>query len=149
MVNDLERVSVLWEIEQIKQLKARYFRLLDTKQWDQWQDLFTESCRIYCLPDPDQYLDGSDAFATFAQDVLAAGTSVHFGHMPEITILSPTEATGIWSMFDYIDADPSDGEPLQFRGYGHYHEEYVKGVDHSWRIASMRLTRLRVDDSGS
>ncbi len=35
-----------------------------------------------------EYLD--DAFTT------------HHGHMPEITILSPTEAEGIWAMFDYV-----------------------------------------------
>ena len=30
------------DIEEIKQLKARYFRLMDTKQWDEWADLFTD-----------------------------------------------------------------------------------------------------------
>ena len=32
----------LWDIEQIKQLKARYFRLMDTKDWAAWKDLFTD-----------------------------------------------------------------------------------------------------------
>ena len=31
----------LLAIEQIRQLKARYFRLLDTKQWDEWGEVFT------------------------------------------------------------------------------------------------------------
>jgi hypothetical protein len=34
----------LWDIEQIKQLKARYFRLMDTKDWVAWRDLFTDDC---------------------------------------------------------------------------------------------------------
>ena len=34
--------SDLVEIEAIRQLKARYFRLLDTKQWDAWLEVFTE-----------------------------------------------------------------------------------------------------------
>jgi len=29
-------------IEQLKQLKARYFRLMDQKRWDEWQEVFTE-----------------------------------------------------------------------------------------------------------
>ena len=29
------QVQQLLDIEQIKQLKARYFRLMDTKQWDE------------------------------------------------------------------------------------------------------------------
>jgi 3-phenylpropionate/cinnamic acid dioxygenase small subunit len=30
------------EIESIKQLKARYYRYLDTKDWDRWRDVFTD-----------------------------------------------------------------------------------------------------------
>ncbi|NOT53085.1 MAG: SnoaL-like domain-containing protein, partial [Deltaproteobacteria bacterium] len=30
------------EVEQIQQLKARYFRLMDQKRWDEWRELFTE-----------------------------------------------------------------------------------------------------------
>ena len=37
--------SDLVEIEAIKQLKARYFRFLDTKQWDAWKEIFTEDFR--------------------------------------------------------------------------------------------------------
>ena len=37
--------SDLVEIEAIKQLKARYFRLLDTKRWDAWREVFTEDLR--------------------------------------------------------------------------------------------------------
>lgn len=29
-------------VEQISQLKARYFRLMDQKQWEEWRDVFTE-----------------------------------------------------------------------------------------------------------
>ena len=37
-------VQMLWDIEQIKQLKARYFRLLDAKDWDAFAELFTDDC---------------------------------------------------------------------------------------------------------
>ena len=36
----------LWDIEQSKQFKARYFRLLDTKDWDAFADLFTDDCPL-------------------------------------------------------------------------------------------------------
>jgi hypothetical protein len=63
--------------------------------------------------------------------------------MPEIELTGPTSATGIWSMFDYVD---KAGEyPIQLRGYGHYHETYCKEPDGQWRIARLQLTRLRVD----
>ena len=34
--------TALMEIESIKQLKARYCRYLDTKDWDSWRDVFTD-----------------------------------------------------------------------------------------------------------
>ena len=43
----------------------------------------------------------------------------------EITFVSPTEATGIWSMEDKIKWP--DGRTLH--GYGHYHERYRKVAD--------------------
>ena len=29
------------DLEAIRQLKARYFRLMDTRQWEAWADCFT------------------------------------------------------------------------------------------------------------
>ncbi|MBW2381092.1 MAG: nuclear transport factor 2 family protein [Deltaproteobacteria bacterium] len=58
----------------------------------------------------------------------------------EIELLSPTEARGIWAMFDYVEFKPSRG----IRGYGHYHEEYRK-ENGKWLISTLKLTRLRVD----
>jgi 3-phenylpropionate/cinnamic acid dioxygenase small subunit len=31
----------LQDLEDIRQLKSRYFRLMDTQQWEAWQDCFT------------------------------------------------------------------------------------------------------------
>ena len=36
----------LSELEAIKQLKALYFRLMDTKRWDEWGDVFSEDAEI-------------------------------------------------------------------------------------------------------
>jgi hypothetical protein len=40
-------------------------------------------------------------------------------------------------MFDWVDHPQYD-----LRGYGHYHEEYVKGPE-GWMIRRTQLTRLR------
>lgn len=43
------------DIEQIKQLKAKYFRFVDTKQWDAWGELFTEDViAVYQGPHPER-----------------------------------------------------------------------------------------------
>ena len=42
----LDTAAALWEIEAIKQLKARYCRYLDAKRWDDWRELFTDDFRF-------------------------------------------------------------------------------------------------------
>ncbi len=41
-----EPTQILYEIEQIKQTKARYFRFLDTQQWTQWRTCFTDDMQF-------------------------------------------------------------------------------------------------------
>jgi ketosteroid isomerase-like protein len=135
----------LWDIEQIKQLKARYFRLLDTKDWSAFAELFTEDCVHYLPQQPATTAIGNEEYFRGLKSQLGDNVTVHHGHMPEITLLSETEAEGIWSMFDYVEADVASGR-VRLQGYGHYYETYRKGSDGRWRISSKRNVRLRVDD---
>jgi uncharacterized protein (TIGR02246 family) len=127
------------EIEAIKQLKARYFRLMDTKQWDQWADVFTEDAVVAASPRPDETFRGRAEIVRSVSRALRDGVTVHHGHMPEIALTGPDTATGIWAMYDFVDLPE-----LVLHGWGHYHEEYVK-QDGAWRIRNLRLTRLRLD----
>lgn len=125
--------------EQIKELKARYFRFLDSKDWDAWRDLFT--------PDLHAEADGStfddrDSFVDLVSQLLTGVTSAHQGHMPEIRIIDCDRAEGIWAMEDDLrfPGDPIPG----IHGKGHYHEVYQRTSD-GWRIARTVLTRIYVD----
>jgi len=133
------------EIEAIKQLKARYFRFLDTKDWDAFADLFTDDCE-HLLPtdDPRPPVPNAQYLADIKR-TLADAVTVHHGHMPEIELTGPTEARGTWAMFDDVEIPKDDGPPMRLQGYGHYHETYRKGVDGRWRISSKQNVRLRVD----
>ena len=51
----------LAELEEIKQLKARYFRLMDTKQWKEYGDVFTEDCSMANGPADEEPIVGRDA----------------------------------------------------------------------------------------
>jgi len=139
----------LAEIEAIKQLKARYFRMLDTQDWAGYRRVFTddlairvENERIESGSDvtPQPLPQGGDAFIEHLQTLLTGVITVHHGHMPEIELTGEGTARGIWAMEDLL-AFP-DG--AQMRGYGHYHETYRK-EEGGWRIATLHLTRLRVD----
>jgi len=137
----------LIEIEAIKQLKARYFRLLDTKQWDAWGDLFTDDVVFVDTSAPGDRMEGREAIVAQLRKLLGPATTTHHGHMPEIELTGPTTATGVWAMFDYVHL-PQVDPPVTFEGWGHYHEEYVKADDGTWRIARLRLSRLRIDPKG-
>ena len=128
------------EREAIRDLKARYFRTMDTKDWAGMRQVFTDDVVADTTESGGGVVTGADEFLAFLERTLADAVTVHHGHMPEIELTSPTTATGIWSLHDLVIFP--DG--TRFEGYGHYHETYVKGHD-GWRIASLTLTRLHMD----
>ena len=133
----------LADIEAIKQLKARYFRYMDTRQWALWGGVFTVDCSMRVEHEPGVVgtdLRGRDAIVNGVRASLEGTRTVHHGHMPEIELTGPTTARGIWAMFDRVAW--SDRELV---GYGHYHETYRRAPSGRWQIASLLLTRLRVD----
>lgn len=139
---DIQQLSDTYEIQK---LKARYFRLMDTKQWDAWRELFTDDLEFYIEDTPVPTADtptivGADALVSYLSKSDPSKRTIHHGHMPEIEFIDKDTATGIWAMFDWVD-DPGRGGA--WRGYGHYHERYERGADGRWRIASVHLTRLR------
>jgi len=124
--------------EAIRQLKARYFRLMDTKQWDAWRELFTEDAVLQASPDPQERFVGADQIVERVRGHLENAVTVHHGHMPEIEVDGDT-ASAIWAMDDYVELPE-----LVLRGAGHYHDAYLRR-DGVWRIRESRLTRLRLE----
>lgn len=128
------------DIEAIRQLKARYFRTMDTKDWGEMRQVFTEDVVMDTSEAGGNVSQGVDAFMGFLEEALDGAVTVHQGHMPEIELTSETTATGIWALHDVV-IWPNG---MRLDGYGHYHETYAKGDD-GWRIASSKLTRLHTD----
>lgn len=151
----MDRSEQLWAIEQIKQLKARYFRFMDTKDWEGLPTLFTADAQAdyrLAMLDPadpvppmeslaEHQLSGRDAVVTYIRTGLTPLVSVHKGYMGEVELTGADTAKGVWPMTDELFM--KDG-PIRFiRGQGHYHETY-RIEDGHWRIATIRLTRLRL-----
>ena len=133
----------LGDIEQIHQLKARYFRMMDTKDWDGLREVFTADAVIDTTEDSGTIIEGVDEYLPFLISQIGDVVTAHHGHMPEITFVDDDNATGIWAMEDELWWP--EGSPIRhLHGYGHYHETYVRSEDR-WRIASLRLTRLHRD----
>ena len=128
------------DIEAIRQLKARYFRTMDTKDWAAMRQVFTDDVVVDTTEAGGSAVSGADEFITFLQEVLRGAVTAHQGHTPEIELTSGTTATGIWALNDLVIWP--DGTRLV--GYGHYHETYEKLGD-DWKIKSSTLTRLHTD----
>jgi hypothetical protein len=142
------RLERLLAIEEIKQLKARYFRCMDQKNWDGWREVFARDA-VLEVPEANMTTTGRDAIVESVSGLLAGARTVHHGHMPEIDVTGENSARGTWAMFDYVEWPvAAGGERLGLQGYGHYVEEYVR-EDGQWRISRSRLVRLRVDPLGA
>lgn len=141
----MDRLEKLEAIEQIRNLKARYFRLMDTRQWDALADVFTADLRV-TTPEGALYVEGGAAYAEALRQSLEHAVSCHQGLTAEIEVREDGTASGIWAMQDVIEwqvAHPRTGWKA-ITGRGHYHETYrIEGGE--WRIASLMLTRLRLD----
>jgi len=145
----MEPVERLMATEEIKQLKARYFRCMDTKDWAGFEQVFAADAVMDMSSEMrDQttrggITRGAAQIAAMVRTVVGPVVTVHHGHMPEIEITSPTTARGVWAMEDKLRWP--EGSPVRtMHGYGHYHETYER-TDDGWRIKTITLTRLRVD----
>jgi hypothetical protein len=141
-MDEIERMTA---IEEIRRLKARYFRCLDTKDWDGFRDVFAADAEMDMRPEAGEagLVHGNQAIADFVRGVVGDVETVHHGHMPEIDLTSTTTATGIWAMEDLLRW-PAGGPFGSMHGWGHYHETYTKEGG-AWRIRTLALTRLRRD----
>ena len=139
----MESSAAATEIEAIRQLKARYFRTMDTKDWAAMRQVFTDDVEVDTTASGGGIVKGGDEFIAFLQETLGDVITVHHGHMPEITLTSDTTATGIWALQDLL-IWPNG---LRLEGYGHYHETYERQAD-GWRISRSTLTRLHMDMTG-
>jgi len=164
-MTDIERLIA---IEEIRQLKARFFRTLDGKDWDGYQSAYAPDAVLDCrhamysrdpatgaaissgkiIPESEAVVESrlTHGAAAIRADVEASVKdmiTVHHGHTAEIEITSPTTACAVWAMEDVLRGPP--GWYLQtLVGYGHYHETYER-IDGRWHIKTCKLTRLRVD----
>ncbi|CAA0089176.1 Bile acid 7-alpha dehydratase [Mycolicibacterium vanbaalenii] len=136
----MDDAALLLEIESIKQLKARYCRHLDTKDWDSWRTLFTDGFRSDTAGAGGKVIVGADPFVAFTRSSLGDRATVHQVHAPEIELTSATTARAVWALEDVVRLAPG----VNLRGYGHYDETYEK-IDGRWLITSSTLTRLRED----
>ncbi len=157
-MTDLEK---LLAIEEIRQLRPKYFRVIDAKQFDELEEIFTpdavfDSREAVADPIKGQYPGFPVSPVSVGREAVVQGIiagmpealqSCHMGHTGEIEILSDTTAKGVIPFSDRLIIPGV----LATAGYGYYFDEYEK-IDGKWRIKSAVLKRKRVifeDDLGN
>ncbi len=132
----------LEDIEAIKQLKARYCRAMDTRDWLALASCYTE----------DTYIDltGEEALAGFREpicgikavvasirDALGDGKCIHVTFLPEITFESDDQAKGVWGL-KYSTWQPAGSSLPILHGFAYSHDEYAR-IGGRWLIRSIAL----------
>ena len=153
----MDDLTKLLLIEEIRALKARYFRLQDNKSWAEYRELFLDDSLFdatEALTDPvdgggdalparmAEPIIGRDAIVAYVSGGLNdAVRSFHEGFMAEIEILSEDSARAVWPMEDRVWS----GAGLM-HGFGYYHETYRR-IDGCWYIRTLKITRIKVEFS--
>jgi hypothetical protein len=135
-MNDLQAIN---DWLALCEAKARYCRMLDTKDWEGFTNLFTEDYVLDVSESGGPIIEGRDAAMKSVQTSLKTAKTAHQVHSPEIEV-NGDEAHVIWAMQDRVvwSSDRS------LTGYGHYHERWVRR-NGEWKIATLKLTRLIMD----
>lgn len=144
----MDPLARMLALEDIRALKARYCRFLDTKDWEGFAELFTEDAVMDVREDTgNPPITGiADILAQVRFAVIDAASS-HQVHSGEIELDGANAAQAVWAMQDRVVWKPGKS-PLagiaSITGYGQYHESYRRegGV---WKIAALRLSRFHVD----
>ena len=124
----------------ITELKARYCRCLDTKDWAGYAAVYTEDAVLDTTGSGGARVEGREALVAYVRSSISEDTiTTHHVHQPEISV-DGDEATAIWAMQDR-NVWPTGRKLL---GLGHYHERY-RCVGGEWRIIESRLTRLNME----
>ena len=129
----------LQAIEEIKQLKARYFRSIDTCDLETLKDTFAEDATAFFKGGYYELtLNGwAEMEPFYAQSFTPQRFGMHHGHMPEISVDGDT-ATGIWYLQDiFINLEDN----TRLTGSALYTDTYKK-INGEWKIFDTRYKRL-------
>ena len=141
----------LLAIEDIHQLKARYIRCMDTKDWVCWGGVFAPD--FHFKAGALEWHTGKEMVdSTHLTGLFDRVKTVSHAYTPEIEILSPTTARGIWSV-DFLHYWPvgtggqPTGQEIAAPGTwnhtdGYYHDTYVK-IGGRWFIQSEEIESIR------
>ena len=136
----MDKLQMLLDIEEIKNLKHRYFRAIDMADFDLLDEVFAENITI-------DYRGGTYRWESEGKNTIKESlrhafhnqsAAMHTAHHPEIDILSETEATGKWYLQDIFYNFDLDSVT---QGTALYEDKYIK-VNERWLIQYSEYDRI-------
>lgn len=129
----------LAEIESIKQVKYRYLRGVDTRDWDLVGTTLTEDATSAYSGGKLSY-EGRDAILEFLRSSMPAEDMLtsHKVHHPEIVFTGDDTAEVRWGLEDVVIIQSAK---LTLRGAAYYEDKMIK-QDGEWRIRHTGYRRL-------
>jgi SnoaL-like domain len=143
--------SDLIGIEEIKQLKARYWRAVDTKDFQLLRTVFAAECVVdfrdaMLERDETKLWRDPDKFCEDTKLATQGVITVHHGFPPEISVTSEQEAEGVWPFEDLVlVSEPTLLLPFKrLQGYGYYRDKYRKTTA-GWKIQNIYISRVHME----
>lgn len=141
---DLSDIERLVALQDIYRLKGSRDHAVDRKDWETYAALHTDDYVAASIGD--QPIIGGKAAAAYLAKHNLNVTTAHHSHSPVIEFQDRDHATGVWAMEDNLFW-LRNGEKQWIRGFGFYHERYVRGADRQWRFSYRRLERTHAETS--
>ena len=136
----MDKLQKLLDIEDIKNLKHRYFRAIDMADFDLLDNIFTDDITV-------DYRGGTYRWESQGKETIIESLrysfhnqacAMHTGHHPEIDVISETEAKGKWYLQDiFYNIDQN----IVTQGTALYEDVYVK-LDGQWLIKHSEYDRI-------
>ena len=135
-----DAVQLLLDMEAIRRVKHTYFRCIDTGNFEELAGLFHQDVKVHFIGGTYEWkLEGKDEYlASIQASFHNRSVGHHNGHHPEIEILSPTEATGVWYLTDNMWIMSREAFTT---GTAIYWDRYVK-EDGRWQIIDTKYERI-------
>jgi hypothetical protein len=140
-MTDSEALHRLLDLEAIRTLKHRYVRCMTQSRWDEMATLLTPDVQT-AYSDGKYSFDNRDDLLGFLRGThdVAQSHVLAYWHvtMPEINLISATQATGVWAMYHFYLDKPA----LQQQEMFAYYEDTYRKVGDVWLIASTGYRRV-------
>jgi SnoaL-like protein len=117
-------------LEELRQLKYRYLRTLDLKQWDEFADTLTPDVRT-SYGEHLSFDDRESVVAFMRASLGPAIITVHQCHHPELSV-DGDDARGTWYLDDKVIITE---QRMLLTGAAFYDDTYRRGDDGRWRIS--------------